>query len=92
MQKAFHQDSMGAYTEFCPKRVSNNCLLNLYLHQWEQSIKQSRLEQRDQEGLQRDGSYPISEDKVLLCLVDLGASASPGILPISSVHLPHTWN
>lgn len=26
---------MGAYTEFCPKRVSNNCLLNLYLHQWE---------------------------------------------------------
>lgn len=91
MQKAFHQDSMGAYTVLSQESLQQ-LLVESVPAPVGATIKQSRLEQRDQEGLQRGGSYPISEDKVLLCLVDLGASASPGILPISSVHLPHTWN
>lgn len=33
MQKAFHQNSMGAYTELCPKRVSNSCFMKLCSHQ-----------------------------------------------------------
>lgn len=90
MQKAFHQDSMSAYTELCPKRVSNNCLLNLHLHQWEPPSSRAGWSRGSRKDCREVGPTPSLRTR--LCLVDLGASASPGILPISSVHLSHTWN
>lgn len=88
MQKTFHLDSEGVYTEPYPKSHFQWLVDEIVPALARALVKQSSVQQRDRKVCRKKGDNSSLKMEALLCSVDLGASGNLDTSPTLWALLP----